>query len=421
MKKVLMLILAAVFIFECNWMAVPSAMAADNPVTTPAAGDISHAVSPPPDANGVTPPTVAVTTEEFRLEPWAPDYVPPTENKNTVQIIPPASTEIGVSPISKLVNGLDNTKLIHIDTPAKLEPEPIPTEASGNPVHTYGASSETALDHVLVPPALPDASTDNSAPANDTALSVSDLVETETLIPEEQPVDPDAALPSNSDTSAPIVIDPVHNDPQLIPEQLSEPDTSVVSEPAEPAQAPTNDPYLVLVNKNNPLPEDYVPDNLARISGSKYFMQADAATAVEELMTGARNDGIKGLFIASAYRSYESQSKLFDAKVLKYRKYYGADAEEKASMIVARPGTSEHQTGLAVDITTGDLVQSFGKTPAGKWLADNAHKYGFVIRYPENTTSITGIEYEPWHLRYVGIEAAAEIYASGLVLEQFLN
>ena len=111
------------------------------------------------------------------------------------------------------------------------------------------------------------------------------------------------------------------------------------------------------------------------------------------------------LIARSGYRSYDTQVMLYD-------RYVKEDGVEAADTYSARPGHSEHQTGLTIDITSdsvhGGLTETFGETDEGKWVAENAHRFGFIIRYPENRVDETGYQYEPWHLRYVGTEAASD-------------
>lgn len=173
----------------------------------------------------------------------------------------------------------------------------------------------------------------------------------------------------------------------------------------------------VLVNKNNQLSSTYVPANLravnvTRKASSSTKMVNDAATALEKMFAAAKKDGVKlGAF--SGYRSYSNQK--------------AAYAKYKDDRISARPGHSEHQTGLAMDIVAAKnvskdggtvLVESFGKSIEGKWLAKNAHQYGFIIRYPKGKEKITGYNYEPWHVRYVGKETASKLHAKGWTLEE---
>lgn len=130
-----------------------------------------------------------------------------------------------------------------------------------------------------------------------------------------------------------------------------------------------------------------------------------------QLQQAAADNGFS-IPLLSGYRSYDYQSDL-------YNQYVARDGVEAADRYSARPGYSEHQTGLAFDI--GSIDNNYGYTPAGQWLAQNAHTYGFIIRYPEGKESITGYMYEPWHVRYLGKDVAQQVYASGLTLEEFLQ
>ena len=116
--------------------------------------------------------------------------------------------------------------------------------------------------------------------------------------------------------------------------------------------------------------------------------------------------------MSSAFRSYDYQNTLYN----NYVSWYG---KEQADTFSARAGYSEHQTGLAIDVNTID--DSFAYTPEAVWLAQHAHEYGFIIRYPKGKESITGYQYEPWHIRYLGIETATAVYNSGLTLEEYLG
>lgn len=182
---------------------------------------------------------------------------------------------------------------------------------------------------------------------------------------------------------------------------------------------------LVLVNKERNLPADYKPSDLVYLtipfpfqgdSPIRYLRQ-EAAEAIRDLFADAREDGIN-LVGKSGYRSYSIQKNLFT-------QYVASQGELNANKFSARPGQSEHQTGLAIDVTTVEmgyaLKQSFGETTAGQWVAENCYKYGFIIRYPEAKEHVTGYNYEPWHLRYVGIEPAKEIIKKNLTLEEYLS
>ena len=171
----------------------------------------------------------------------------------------------------------------------------------------------------------------------------------------------------------------------------------------------------VVVNKKRPLPSSYVPANLSNASGVS--MKQDAATATKQLIAGATNGGVS-LKAISGYRSYASQQSV-------YNSYVQSDGQADADTYSARPGHSEHQTGLAADLGnssgTCDLEICFENTAGGKWLKAHAHEYGFVIRYPKGKTSVTGYQYEPWHIRYVGKELAAELNKSGQTMEEFFG
>lgn len=192
-------------------------------------------------------------------------------------------------------------------------------------------------------------------------------------------------------------------------------DGKTVSDPAS---------LLVLVNKQNNLPADYVPVGMV-IPDVPFPFSEDrpqkklhpaAAAALEELFAAVKAEGLE-LYAISGYRSYATQQGIFAAKA-------AARGEEVANQTSARAGHSEHQTGLAMDVTNAKvnfaLETSFGATTEGLWLAANAHRYGFIIRYQLGKDAVTGYSYEPWHLRYVGIEAAGEIFAAGVVFEEYL-
>jgi zinc D-Ala-D-Ala carboxypeptidase len=183
---------------------------------------------------------------------------------------------------------------------------------------------------------------------------------------------------------------------------------------------------LALVNKEQSLPATYKPDDLvvprvpfsfAETNVDKRYMRAEAAKALEALFAAARKDGIR-LAAVSGYRSYERQKIIFTEEVKEKGK-------EKAIHAVALPGQSEHQTGLAMDITSPavgyQLTTAFGETKEGKWVALHAHEYGFIIRYPKGKEAITGYQYEPWHLRYVGKKAAKVMFERNITLEEYFR
>lgn len=180
----------------------------------------------------------------------------------------------------------------------------------------------------------------------------------------------------------------------------------------------------VIVNKLRPIPVTFVPDLIVpdvqlRLSAQDEQMQINTTTApaVKEMFTAAKNDGVNLVF-GSGYRSTTQQQKFYDAYVAK-------DGKAGADTYSARPGYSEHQTGFAFDITSPDgkchLEICWADTPEGQWIASNAYKYGFVIRYPKGNKSITGYQYEPWHVRFVGQDLAKEINQTNKTLEEFFD
>lgn len=181
----------------------------------------------------------------------------------------------------------------------------------------------------------------------------------------------------------------------------------------------------VLVNKQHKLPEEYNPTDLVYPDVrfifaekiEKRMMRQDAATALEKLFAAAEDDNIQ-LAGVSAYRSHKTQTTLFD-------RYVKRDGLEKARTYSALPGTSEHETGLAIDVSGSDgkcaAADCFADTKEAQWLEKYAQEYGFIIRYLEGKEKITGYQYEPWHLRYVGVDVATEMVKSGEVLEEYFD
>lgn len=178
-----------------------------------------------------------------------------------------------------------------------------------------------------------------------------------------------------------------------------------VSVSVSPAPAPTYIDGILVVNKTYALPKSYAPG-----------WDAEASAKIWEMIGDAQKEGLK-FRIASGYRSYIDQSII-------YNNYVAVDGQAAADRYSARPGHSEHQSGLAFDLSTtyfSGLTQEFANTPEGIWLAENCHKYGFIIRYPKEKEHITGYMYEPWHVRYLGVEKAAAVRDSGLCLEEYLG
>ncbi len=215
---------------------------------------------------------------------------------------------------------------------------------------------------------------------------------------------------------------------------VSEPGTgpspAVETEPAAPTEPvetaiPEELPwYLMLVNRDNPLPEDFTVPPLTQLQGGHY-VDSRIYQALQDMLDAARAEGLQPL-ICSSYRTEDTQVALYQQEVEKYyaRGYGSGEAEALAAMWVAIPGTSEHQTGLAVDIVDINyqvLDEGQEDTPVQQWLMEHCAEYGFILRYPTKKSDITGINYEPWHYRYVGVEDAVKITESGLCLEEYLG
>jgi zinc D-Ala-D-Ala carboxypeptidase len=182
---------------------------------------------------------------------------------------------------------------------------------------------------------------------------------------------------------------------------------------------------LIVANKERNLPKSYEPADLVtpnvpfpfKEDLPKKKLRKEAAFSLEVLFKAAEEKGLE-LLAQSGYRSYDTQASIFA---------FNSDqkGEEVANQTSSRPGQSEHQTGLSMDVTSPEvnyeLVEAFGETKEGKWLAENAHEYGYIIRYLKGKEYITGYQYEPWHLRYVGMKHAKKIYEQGITLEEYLQ
>lgn len=170
----------------------------------------------------------------------------------------------------------------------------------------------------------------------------------------------------------------------------------------------------VVVNKKHKLPSDYVP-RLVPVGSTQ--IRQETANAINQLISEASKQGYS-LKIVSGYRSYSQQQSV-------YNSYVASDGQTNADTYSARPGFSEHQTGLVADIGYSNsycnLEVCFGETPAGRWVAANASNFGFIIRYPLGKDSITGYQYEPWHLRYLGVETAKAVVGSGKTLDEYFG
>lgn len=201
--------------------------------------------------------------------------------------------------------------------------------------------------------------------------------------------------------------------PQAESSAETDPPTEESTEPEETAWS------LVLVNTDNPLPESWDIE----LTELRYGEQVDSRMYpyLQDMFDACRADGLLPM-VNSSFRSHADQQRIMNNYIADYlaQGYSEADAKTEAEKWVAIPGTSEHQLGLAVDIDSDDLSQCSNEA-VWSWMAEHCAEYGFILRYPEGKEDITGIAHEPWHFRYVGKEAAAEIMASGLTLEEYLE
>ena len=224
---------------------------------------------------------------------------------------------------------------------------------------------------------------------------------------------------------------------ETVPTDTPVPSVTPTPEPTtapEPTAAPTPTPIAVntdtstvtyLVNREFPLPEDFVPEGLTApdirfpfsdTTIDKAKMTPEAGEALALLFNAAYDEAGLTLYGVSAYRSYARQYTIYATNLV-------TRGIAHTNRYSAAPGRSEHQTGLAIDISCASegysLETSFADTPEGIWVADNAHRFGFILRYPKDKEHITGYNYEPWHLRYVGTELAAYLYETGLTLDEY--
>ena len=192
--------------------------------------------------------------------------------------------------------------------------------------------------------------------------------------------------------------------------------------------------YLTLVNKENPCGEEYTPEALSPIPseltlyGKAVRMEASAALAAEALVRELHARGYEHIAVTSGYRDYAYQQVLFNTYLgneqSKHPDWTLEQCRAEVLTYSALPGESEHQTGLCMDLISTKnpvLDATFADDPAYDWLAENAHSFGFILRYPEGEEDVTGYSYEPWHYRFVGVDAASKIYKKGITLEEYLK
>ncbi|WP_222192252.1 M15 family metallopeptidase [Modestobacter italicus] len=208
-----------------------------------------------------------------------------------------------------------------------------------------------------------------------------------------------AAVPTTPSTPAPT--------PTPTPTPTFDRTQLSITDPASP---------WVVVNKARPLsPIAFAPTDLVPIGGG-YELRAEAAQAMDAMLAAAAAEGLD-IGVQSAYRAYDYQVGLFDAQVSRF-------GEERAEVQVARPGYSEHQTGLAADVGGGgcDIESCFATTAEGQWVAARGPEFGWLVRYPEGRQDVTGFKYEPWHVRYVGVALATEMQRTGVpTMEEFFG
>ena len=225
-----------------------------------------------------------------------------------------------------------------------------------------------------------------------------------------------------------VVLEPVEENTDS---DFSDPEQTSSSSEEEPVEhvipRPEDDSVLILVNPWNYIPDGYEPE-LENVQG-KYNLDKKAAESARNLLAAAKEAGFD-MALCSAYRTVEKSAELYARKVNEFISYgYSeADAKIEAAKWVAPPGTSEHHTGLAMDLVSSDywasysdLEHDYENFESFKWMYEHCAEFGFILRYPKDKQEITGITYEPWHYRYVGTEAAQYIMENGLCLEEYLE
>lgn len=251
--------------------------------------------------------------------------------------------------------------------------------------------------------------------SSDVSTDVSQIpVESESVVSGSTPNDSSPSAPASAGPSAPQA-----------PVSSSSSSSSASSEPQPQKIDPNDDWRLMLVNADHLLPEDYTFEKV--VIEDNFTFDARAAQALTEMLEAGRAAGYS-LRIVSTYRTVERSDYLYTSKVSEYQAlgYSEKDAAVEAARWVAPPRQSEHNAGLAIDVVSrdydqvyGDLMHEFEDFPAFTWLSEHCVEFGFILRYPEDKQEITGITYEPWHYRYVGVEHAQKMQELGLCLEEY--
>ena len=236
-----------------------------------------------------------------------------------------------------------------------------------------------------------------------------------------------AAIPSASAASAISMPAQSIADPTVSSAENTAAPANALGLTADEARAMLADPLMVLVNHTSKMPDDYTFDTkeCGSATAVNKTLQTVACAAFLEMQKAAAADGVT-VWMQSGYRSVKYQTSLYERKTKYYldKGYDNATAKEKAAAVVNPPGYSEHNCGLAADLNSPEhtgLDEGFEKTAAFRWLCEHAGDYGFILRYPKDAEDKTEIIYEPWHWRYVGVENAAKINASGLCFEEYIE
>ena len=236
-----------------------------------------------------------------------------------------------------------------------------------------------------------------------------------------------AVVPSASAASAISMPAQSIADPTVSSAENTAAPTNALGLTADEARAMLADPLMVLVNHTSKMPDDYTFDTkeCGSATAVNKTLQTVACDAFLEMQKAAAADGVT-VWMQSGYRSVKYQTSLYERKTKYYldKGYDNAAAKEKAAAVVNPPGYSEHNCGLAADLNSPEhtgLDEGFEKTAAFRWLCEHAGDYGFILRYPKDAEDKTEIIYEPWHWRYVGVENAAKINASGLCFEEYIE
>ena len=236
-----------------------------------------------------------------------------------------------------------------------------------------------------------------------------------------------AAIPSASAASAISMPAQSIADPTVSSAENTAAPANALGLTADEARAMLADPLMVLVNHTSKMPDDYTFDTkeCGSATAVNKTLQTVACDAFLSMQKAAAADGVT-VWMQSGYRSVKYQTSLYERKTKYYldKGYDNATAKEKAAAVVNPPGYSEHNCGLAADLNSPEhtgLDEGFEKTAAFRWLCEHAGDYGFILRYPKDAEDKTEIIYEPWHWRYVGVENAAKINASGLCFEDYIE